>query len=99
MRVKEIIIVRREKGIFHLRDRKIKAHYPGNGYVVMVLMENSPIDKDFETYVWVPSIAEIEKILFSFDHSDELTYQLRGRIGWDHGPRPYQPIQKLSDLL
>ena len=99
MKVKNTVIIRREDGFFHLQDRKIKAYYPGNGYVVMVLMEPSPIDKDFGTYIWVPSVVEIEKILKSFDNSDESTYERRGGIGWDKGPRPYQPTQKLADFI
>jgi hypothetical protein len=95
MRIKEIAVVRRENGFFHHQGRKIKAYYPRRGYAVMVFLEPSPIDKDFETFVWVPSAKELKDLLRKMDESDRKTYDLLGR-GWDHGPRPYL---KVSDFM
>jgi hypothetical protein len=99
MRIRNIVVVLRKDGFFHWNGQFVKAFYPGKGYAVMVFLEASPIDKDFETYVWVPSVEEVEEILNSFDKSDELTCQLRGGKGWDHGPRPYRLSQKLAEFM
>ena len=53
MKVKKIVIILREDGFFHHENQKIKAYYPGKGYVVTVFLESSPIDEDFQKYVWV----------------------------------------------
>jgi len=92
MRPKEIVIILRKDGYFHYKGRKIKAVRPGNGYGVLVALEPSPIDKDFEAYVWFPSVEELSQIMRALDSSDELTYKLLGR-GWD-GKRPFRKLHE-----
>lgn len=94
MRIREIAIVLRKDGFFYWNGQKIKALYPGEGYGVMVFLESSPIDKDFEVSVWVPSVEELEAIQRALDRSDKLTHSLLGR-GWN-GKRPYW---KLEDFM
>lgn len=94
MKVREIAIVLRKDGFFHFNGHKIKAVYPGEGYGVMVFLESSEIDKDFEAYVWVPSAEELDQIKRALDKSDDLTHELLGR-GWN-GPRPFW---KLEDFM
>lgn len=94
MRIREIAIVLRKDGFFHWNGQKIKAVYPGEGYGVMVFLEASQIDKDFEAYVWVPSAEELEEINKKLSKSDELTHELLGR-GWA-GKRPFW---KLEDFM
>ena len=94
MRVKKIAVVLRKDGFFHYNDRLIKALYPNEGYGVMVFLEPSLIDKDFEAYVWVPTVQELQHILEALDESDELTYELLGH-GWN-GRRPFW---KLHDFM
>jgi len=87
MRVREIAIVLPN-------DRKVKAIYPKEGYGVMVFLEPSSIDKDFEANVWVPSAEELEQIKKALDKSDDLTHKLLGH-GWE-GKRPFW---KLEDFV
>jgi len=94
MRVKKIAVVLRKDGFFHYDSRLIKAIYPNEGYGVMVFLESSPIDKDFEASVWVPTAQELQLILEALDESDELTYELLGH-GWN-GRRPFW---KLHDFM
>ena len=94
MRLKKVAIVLRKDGFFHYEGRQIKAVYPNQGYGVMVFLEPSPIDKDFEANVWVPSAKELEQIQRALDKSDELTHDLLGR-GWG-GARPFY---KLEDFM
>ena len=94
MRLREIDIVLRKNGFFHWNGQRIKAVYPREGYVVMVFLDPSPIDKDFEAHVWVPSAEEIEEILRKMDKSDKLTHDLLGH-GWN-GKRPFW---KLEDFM
>lgn len=91
MRIREVAIVLRKDGFFHLQNRKVKAVYPKDGYGVMIFLEPSPIDKDFEAYVWVPSMEDLEKIKAALDKSDDLTHELLGR-GWN-GARPFWKLQ------
>ncbi len=58
----------------------------------MVFLENSPIDKDFGTSVWVPKADELEKIIQFLDKSNELTHELIGH-GWN-GRRPYWKLHE-----
>lgn len=88
MRVKRIAIVLRKDGFFHLEDRKVKAVYAREGYGVMVFLDRSPIDEDFNAMVWVPSNDELQEILEKMKESDELTWKLRGGRGW-FGNHPY----------
>lgn len=81
MRVKKIALVLRKGGFFHYEGQKIEAVRPGEGYAVMVILEPSPIDKDFGCSVWVPSADELEAIKKALDKSDELTHKLLGH-GW-----------------
>ena len=94
MRVKKIAVVLRKDGFFHYDGRLIKAIYPNEGYGVMVFLEASPIDKDFEACVWVPTAQELQLKLEGLDESDELTYELLGH-GWN-GKRPFW---KLHDFM
>ena len=94
MRVKKIAVVLRKDGFFHYDGRLIKAIYPNEGYGVMVFLESSPIDKDFEASVWVPTAQELQLILEALDESDELTHELLGH-GWN-GKRPFW---KLEDFM
>jgi len=94
MRVKKIAVVLRKDGFFHYDGRLIKAVYPNEGYGVMIFLESSPIDKDFEAYVWVPTAQELQLILEALDESDELTHELLGH-GWN-GKRPFW---KLHDFM
>ncbi len=91
MRVKKIAVVLRKNGFFHLENRKIKALYPKDGYGVLVFLENSPIDKDFEACVWVPTAEDLERIRAALDKSDDLTHKMLGH-GWS-GKRPYWKLQ------
>lgn len=91
MRIREVAIILRKDGFFHLQDRKVRAVYPNAGYGVMVFLDPSPIDKDFEAYVWVPSVEDLEKIRAALDKSDNLTHELLGR-GWN-GVRPFWKLQ------
>ena len=92
MKIKKIAVILRKDHHFHLEDgRKIPAVYPNEGYAVMVFLENSPIDKDFEDNVWVPSSDEIMRILQLMKESDEHTYKMLGH-GWN-GKRPYWKLQ------
>ena len=88
MRLQSIEMVRRENGFFHFRGRQIKAYYPRRGYAVMLFLEDSPIDYDFNAKVWIPSALDLQKIKEALDKSDRLTHELLDR-GWDHGDRPY----------
>ena len=81
----------RKDGFFHLADRKVKAVYPKSGYGVMVFLDNSPIDQDFEANVWVPSVEDLEKIRAALDKSDNMTHKLLGH-GWS-GKRPFYKLQ------
>lgn len=94
MRIMEIAVILRKDGFFHWNGRLIKAVYPGEGYGVMVFLVPSPIDKDFEACVWVPSVKELEAIQKALDESDGLTHNLLGH-GWN-GKRPYW---KLVDFM
>ena len=94
MRIEEIAVVLRHNGFFHWNDKLIKAVYPNEGYCVMVFLDPSPIDKDFEAYVWVPSVEDLKAIQKALDKSDNLTHDLLGR-GWN-GKRPYW---KLHDFI
>jgi hypothetical protein len=87
MRIRKITIVLRKDGFFHWSGRLIKAVYPREGYVVMVFLEPSPIDDDFATYIWVPSVEELREIKRKLDKSDDLTHNLLGH-GWG-GKRPF----------
>ena len=91
MRIREVAIILRKDGFFHYGEKQIKAMYPKDGYGVMVFLENSPIDKDFEANVWVPSVEDLEKIRAALDKSDNLTHKLLGR-GWN-GKRPFWKLQ------
>jgi hypothetical protein len=91
MRLKFIETVLRENGFFHFRGRQIKAYYPRRGYAVMLFLEDSPIDRDFEAYVWVPSVKDLQNIKKALEKSDRLTHQLLGR-GWNYGIRPYLQV-------
>ena len=92
MRIKRVDVIRREDGFFHTEVKKVKAWYPGNGYVVMVFFENSPIDKDFEENVWVPKVDELSRIAYLMDKSDYKTFEMLGR-GWD-GIRPFHKLEE-----
>jgi hypothetical protein len=94
MRVKKIAVVLRKDGFFHYDGRLIKAIYPNEGYGVMIFLESSPIDTDFEVSVWVPTAQELQLILEALDESDKLTYELLGH-GWN-GKRPFW---KLEDFI
>ncbi len=94
MKIREIAIVLRKEGFFHWNGKLIKAVYPREGYAVMVFLESSRIDKDFEAYVWVPSAEELEEIRRKLDKSDDLTHRLLGH-GWN-GKRPFW---KLEDFM
>ena len=94
MRIKKIGLILRKDGFFHYEGREIKAVYPEQGYGVMVFLEPSQIDKDFDANVWVPSAKELDQIRKALDKSDELTHELLGR-GWG-GARPYY---KLEDFM
>jgi len=94
VRIREVAIILRKDGFFHHGGKQIKAVYPENGYGVMVFLENSPIDKDFEANVWVPSVEDLEKIRAALDKSDNLTHDLLGH-GWN-GKRPFH---KLEDFM
>lgn len=94
MKVKRIEIVLRKDGHFHLKDRKVKAVRGGNGFGVMVFLEPSQIDKDFEERVWVPSALELKEIQQKLETSDEKTHELIGH-GWG-GERPFY---KLEDFM
>jgi len=95
MRIKKIAVVLRKDHYFCLEDgRRIRAVYPNEGYAVMVFLENSPIDKDFEANVWVPSVEDLEKIKAALDKSDNLTHKMLGH-GWT-GKRPFH---KLEDFM
>ncbi len=92
MRIKRVEIIRREDSYFHTEIKKIKAHYQGNGYVVMIFFESSPIDNDFGENVWVPKAEELQQIANSLDKSDHMTYEMLGH-GWD-GDRPYHRLEE-----
>jgi len=92
MNASEIAIILRKNGFFHWNGKLIKSVYPGEGYVVMVFLDPSPIDKDFETRVWIPSVEELEKIKEALDKSDDLTHDLLGH-GWN-GKRPYWKLHE-----
>ncbi len=94
MRVKKIAVILRKDGFFHYDSRLIKATYPNQGYGVMVFLEPSPIDKDFEACVWVPTAQELQQIQEALDESDDLTHELIGH-GWN-GKRPFW---KLEDFM
>jgi len=91
MRIIEIAIIPRKDGFFHWNGKLIKAVYPNEGYGVMVFLESSPIDKDFEVSVWVPSVEELGDIQRALDRSDKLTHELLGH-GWN-GKRPYWRLE------
>lgn len=57
------------------------------GYAVMLFLVSSPIDKDFGSCVWIPSVEDLDKIKAALDKSDDLTHDLLGH-GWG-GKRPY----------
>lgn len=93
MRVKRMDVIRRKDGFFHkVNGVKVKAVYPKQGYVVMVVFENSPIDQDFEENIWVPSINDLKRIANLMDESDRLTFELLGH-GWD-GERPFHKLEE-----
>jgi len=92
MRIKKIAVVLRKDGFFHWNGQLVKAVYPGEGYAVMVELEPSPIDKDFETLIWVPSADELERIRRELDKSDRLTHDLLGH-GWN-GKRPFWKLHE-----
>jgi len=94
MRVQKIAVVLRKEGFFHVGERKIKAVYPREGYVVMVFLEPSPIDEDFGFPVLVLSCKELEELEKKMKESDELTYKLRGEKGWLHGARPFFKVHE-----
>ena len=94
MRLRRVAIVLRKDGFFHYEDRKVRAVYPKNGYVVMVFLESSPIDKDFATYIWVPSEDELRQIREALDRSDDMTHRLLG-----HGWAGKRPFYKLHDFM
>ena len=94
MKLRDIAVVLRKDGFFHYDGILVKAIYPKSGYVVMVFLDPSPIDKDFEAYVWVPSVEELEAIQRALDKSDDLTHSLLGH-GWN-GKRPFW---KLEDFM
>jgi len=89
MKIREVAIILRRDGVFHLPDRNVKSVYPNAGYAVLVFLERSPIDEDFNTFVWVPSTEDLKKIKAALDESDSLTFALLGH-GWSNGPRPYE---------
>lgn len=84
----------RKDGFFHYENRLIKAVYPQEGYGVMVFLEPSQIDKDFEAFVWVPTVEELQQIKEALDKSDNLTHQLLG-----HGWAGKRPFWKLEDFM
>jgi len=92
MRIREVAVILRKNGAFHLPDREVKSYYPNAGYAVLVFLEGSPIDEDFGTFVWVPSTEDLKKIQAALDESDTLTFALLGH-GWSNGPRPYGAIK------
>jgi len=94
MRILRFAVVLRKDGFFHLDDRKVKAVYPGEGYVVMAFLKPSPIDEDFGFPVLVLSCDELLEIQRKMRESDELTHKLLGH-GWN-GARPFW---KLQDFL
>jgi hypothetical protein len=94
MRIREIAVILRKDGFFHYNGRLIKAVYPAVGFGVLVFLEPSEIDKDFEANVWVPSAEELEQIGKALDESDRKTHELLGH-GWN-GVRPYW---KLEDFM
>ena len=88
MRIREISLVLRQNGCFHLADKKIESVYPGEGFCVMLFLEESQIDVDFGFPVLVLSCKDLEKITSKMRKSDALTCSLLGH-GWNNGPRPY----------
>lgn len=94
MRVKNIRLVLRKDGHFYYNGKKVKAVYPGEGWGVMVELEPSQIDRDFATYIWVPSEEELKLIAEKMRESDEKTWRLRGGKGWTGGPRPYVKLHE-----
>lgn len=94
MRIREITIVLRKNGFFHWNGRLIKAVYPREGYAVMLFLESSQIDLDFQEPVLVLSCKDYAEIGRKMRQSDELTWKLRGGKGWTNGPRPYVKLHE-----
>ena len=113
MRILSIELILRANGFFHFKDRLIPAIRRGSGYGVLVIFEPSPLDVDMgglsklvykilkfanAKFHFFISSKEYKELGHKLEETDPLTYNLIGH-GWDHGPRPYQPSQKLADLL
>jgi hypothetical protein len=98
--------VLRKDGYFHLKDRKVKAVHPGDGYAVDMVFKVSPLDVDFgldpKTYEELKgkelhffiSVNEHQEIGRKMKESDEKTWKLRGGKGWTNGPRPYVKLHE-----
>lgn len=90
MRVKKIALVLRKDGVFQYEGREIRAARSGSGYAVILFLEPSPVDKEFQAFVWIPSADELEQIQKALNKSDELTHDLLGH-GWG-GKRPFYKL-------
>jgi len=88
MKIKNIVLVRRENGVFHFKGKKIPAVRQGNGWGVAVLLEPSQVDKDFGCPILFLSEDDRKTIETLFNRSDEMTFEMLGR-GWG-GRRPFK---------
>jgi hypothetical protein len=86
MRIKEISIIKRNKGFFEYEGQKIPAIHPGNGFGVGLKLESSQIDDDFGFPILFLTNEDIQIIKKAFLQSDKLTFQLIGH-GWKNKRR------------
>ena len=93
LKVKRVDIIRREDGFFHPEGKEpIRAFKHGSGYGVFVFFEESPIDGDFNEFVWCPSAEELRRMAALLDKTDDLTFKMLGH-GWE-GVRPYHKLEE-----
>jgi len=102
VRIREIVQVKRVNDVFELYGHRIPSvRRASDGFGVLVILEPSQLDKDFEValgcgvYCWFPSAEELKMINDALDFSDSLTCDwLRNGKGWRSGPRPYNKFTK-----
>jgi hypothetical protein len=98
MKVKKIVLVKRQDGNFMFEGRKISAIKKGDGYGVAITLESSPIDKDFGVPILFLSEENRKQIIQLFDESDKLTAVMIGH-DWKSGPRPFCSKTKAQNQM